>query len=154
GGYVAKPRAGFTGVKAYRYMGGTTSEKGGYSYHRVFKVDIPVKRTTQLSYLVFPEFTAASRKYPSTYVCVDLAFSDGTYLSELGARDQHGAVLSPRGQGKSKTLYADQWNYKLAAIGDVARGKRIERILVAYDGPHGPLGFRGWVDDIKIVTDR
>ncbi|HZN77936.1 MAG TPA: GH92 family glycosyl hydrolase, partial [Micromonosporaceae bacterium] len=102
---------------------------------------------------VFPEFTAADPRYPSTYVSVDLAFADGGYLSGLGARDQHGIELSPRKQGESKTLYADQWNLKRAAIGQVAYGRTITRILVAYDSPVGPLGFRGWVDDIKIFTE-
>lgn len=154
GGFVSRPRAGFTGLKALQYAGSTTAQSGGFSYNKVFEVDIPVTWNTELSYVVFPEFTAADLHYPSTYVAVDLAFSDGTFLSRLGARDQHGAVLSPRGQGESKTLYADQWNYKQAEIGKVARGKTIRRILVAYDSPVGPLGFRGWVDDIKIVAER
>ncbi|RVX40981.1 putative alpha-1,2-mannosidase [Nonomuraea polychroma] len=154
GGFVSKPRAGFTGLKALQYGGTTTAESGGYSYNKVFEVDIPVAPSTELSYVVFPEFTAADLRYPSTYVSVDLAFDDGSYLSELRATDQHGALLSPRGQGESKTLYADQWNYRQAEIGRVARGKTIKRILVAYDSPAGPAGFRGWVDDIKIVTAR
>jgi len=150
GGFVSKPRAGFTGLKALQYAGSTTSNTGGFSYNKVFEVDIPVTSGMELSYVVFPEFTAASMSYPSTYVAVDLAFSDGTYLSQLGARDQHGAALSPRGQGDSKTLYADQWNFKRADIGKVARGRTINRILVGYDSPVGPLGFRGWVDDITL----
>jgi len=152
GGFVSKPRAGFTGLKALQYAGSTTAATGGFSYNKVFEVDIPVTPSLQLSYVVFPEFTAASLSYPSTYVAVDLAFSDGTYLSGLGVRDQHGAVLSPRGQGESKTLYADQWNFKSAEIGKAARGKTIKRILVGYDSPVGPLGFRGWVDDITLTS--
>ncbi len=154
GGFVSKPRAGFSGLRAFQYAGSTTAQTGGHSTNKVFEVDIPVTATTELSYLVFPEFTAADLRYPSTYVSVDLAFRDGTYLSDLKAVDQHGVRLAPRAQGESKTLYADQWNYKLARIGEVARGKRISRILVAYDSPVGPAGFRGWVDDIKIVTER
>ncbi|NBE98356.1 glycoside hydrolase domain-containing protein, partial [Nonomuraea sp. K271] len=153
-GYVSKPRAGFTGLRAFRYAGGTTSSKGGYSTNKVFEVDIPVTSGMELSYLVFPEFTAADLRYPSTYVSVDLAFGDGTYLSDLKAVDQHGVRLAPREQGESKTLYADQWNFKRAEIGKVAKGKRISRILVAYDSPVGEAGFRGWVDDIKIVSER
>nr|SBO97921.1 Alpha-1,2-mannosidase [Nonomuraea gerenzanensis] len=154
GGYVSKPRAGFTGLHALQYAGSTTAEAGGHSVNRVFEVDLPVTATTELSYLVFPEFTAADPRYPSTYVSVDLAFGDGTYLSDLGAVDQHGVRLAPRAQGESKTLYADQWNFKRAEIGRVARGKRITRILVSYDSPAGPAGFRGWVDDIRIVSER
>ena len=154
GGFVSKPRAGFSGLRAFQYAGSTTTDRGGHSYNKVFEVNLPVKGDTELSYVVFPEFTAADQRYPSTYVSIDLAFSDGSYLSGLGARDQHGAPLTPRGQGESKTLYADQWNYKQATIGRVAAGRTIKRILVAYDSPVGPLGFRGWVDDIRIVTER
>ncbi len=70
---------------------------------------------------------------------IDLAFSDGTYLHDLGAVDQHGIQLHPREQGKSKTLYPNQWNYKSPQIGAVAAGKTIKQMpLVAYDNPKGP----------------
>lgn len=82
---------------------------------------------------------------------MDLAFSDGTYLHELGAVDQHGIPVTPEEQGKSKTLYVNQWNHKYSNIGAVAAGKTIKRILVAYDNPKGPGIFRGTVDDIKIT---
>ncbi|GAA5058824.1 GH92 family glycosyl hydrolase [Thermocatellispora tengchongensis] len=153
-GFTAKPRAGFTGLRALEYSGGTTAAGGGHSYNRVFETDIKVGAGTELSYAVFPQFTGADMRYPSTYVALDLAFSDGTYLSQLKARDQHGVELTPRAQGASKTLYADQWNLKRADIGRVARGKTIKRVLVGYDAPEGQAGFRGWVDDIKIVTSR
>ncbi|MFD0473200.1 discoidin domain-containing protein [Nonomuraea thailandensis] len=121
GGYVSKPRAGFTGLRALQYAGATTSASGGRSLNKVFEVDLPVTSTTELSYLVFPEFTAADLRYPSTYVSVDLAFDDGTRLSDLKAVDQHGVRLAARQQGESRTLYAGQWNFKRAEIGRVAR---------------------------------
>ncbi|MGR6917416.1 GH92 family glycosyl hydrolase [[Actinomadura] parvosata] len=153
-GFTSRPRAGFTGLRALKYAGGTTSAGGGRSLNKVFEVDVPVTAGTELSYLVFPELTAGDLRYPSTYVSVDLAFDDGTYLSDLKAVDQHGVRLAPRQQGESKTLYADQWNFKRAELGGVARGKRIVRVLVAYDSPAGMAGFRGWVDDIRIVSER
>jgi len=81
---------------------------------------------------------------------VDLAFTDGTYLSDLGAIDQHGFPLSPRGQGASKALYVNQWNDVASRIGSVAAGKTVDRILVAYDSPDGPAKFRGWIDDVAL----
>ncbi|HEX6341882.1 MAG TPA: GH92 family glycosyl hydrolase [Umezawaea sp.] len=150
GGYNAKGRVGFTGVKALRYQGTHLAEGRGYSYNKVFDVDVPVTRTTELSYLVFPSFMTDDLNYPSTFTAVDLAFSDGTYLSDLGARDQHGFELSPRGQGASKALYTNQWNRLASVIGSVAAGKTIKRILVAYDNPEGPANFNGWFDDITI----
>ncbi|WP_367135872.1 GH92 family glycosyl hydrolase [Saccharothrix sp. HUAS TT1] len=150
GGYNAKAGAGFTGVKALRYQGTHVADGRGYSYNKVFDVDIPVTATTELSYLIFPSFTADDLNYPATFVSLDLAFADGTYLSDLGARDQHGFELSPRGQGAAKSLYTNQWNRVASVVGAVAAGKTIKRVLLAYDNPEGPAGFNGWVDDIAV----
>ncbi len=90
------------------------------------------------------------RDYDATNVCVDLVFTDGTSLSGLGALDEHGFPLSPRGQGASRTLYTNQWNNVVSRIGSVAAGKTVDRILVAYDSPDGPAKFRGWIDDIAL----
>jgi predicted alpha-1,2-mannosidase len=149
-GWTMRANAGWTGVRALQYSGGHTAEGRAYAYNRVFDVDIAVTPATELSYLIFPEFTANDLDYPSTYVAVDLAFSDGTYLSDLGAQDHHGFELSPQGQGASKSLYTDQWNRKASVIGEVAAGKSIERILIGYDRPAGPGLFNGWIDDIRI----
>jgi predicted alpha-1,2-mannosidase len=148
--YDAKTNVGFSGVRALQYGGEQTADGRGYSYNKVFDVDVAVSPQTELSYDIFPEFEQDDLSYPSTYASVDLAFTDGTYLSDLGATDQHGAMLSPQGQGASKTLYTNQWNHLASQIGDVAAGKTIDRILVAYDNPDGPANFGGWVDDVKI----
>ncbi|MEV0680757.1 GH92 family glycosyl hydrolase [Actinosynnema sp. NPDC050436] len=150
GGYNAKAGAGFTGLKALRYRGTHVATGRGYSYNKVFEVDIPVTATTELSYLVFPSFVTDDLSYPSTFVAVDLAFADGTYLSDLGAVDQHGFELSPRGQGAAKSLYTNQWNRVASVIGAVAAGKVVKRVLVAYDNPSGPASFNGWIDDIAV----
>ena len=149
--YNAKTNVGFTGVRALQYGGEHTADGRGYSYNKVFDVDVAVTPATRALVQDLPGVRAATTcSYPSTYAAVDLAFTDGTYLSDLGAVDQHGATLSPQGQGASKTLYANQWNHKVSRIGDVAAGKTIDRILVAYDNPDGPADFGGWVDDIRI----
>ncbi|WP_433545222.1 GH92 family glycosyl hydrolase [Streptomyces sp. CA-294286] len=154
GSPTAKSGAGFTGKRALRYAGTHKADGRAYSYNKVFDVHTRVGRDTELSYRVFPSLPTdekgADLNYPSTYVSVDLAFTDGTYLSDLRALDQHGAVVSPQGQGASKTLYANQWNHKASRIGAVAAGKTVDRILVAYDNPRGPAKFRGWIDDVRI----
>jgi predicted alpha-1,2-mannosidase len=150
-GPTMKPNAGFTGLKALQYSGSHIVTGRGYAYDKVFDVDVAVTRESELSYLIFPEFTAGDPRYPSTYAAVDLAFDDGTYLSDLNAVDQQFVALNPRAQGDSRTLYADQWNHKVAGIGKVAAGKRIRRILIGYDNPVGPGLFNGWVDDIRII---
>ncbi|MCJ7842787.1 GH92 family glycosyl hydrolase [Lederbergia sp. NSJ-179] len=149
--YIAKTNVGWTGKKALTYAG-THLEKGrAYSYNKLFDVNIKVTPETQLSYYIHPEFVDKDQlDYSSTYVSIDLAFTDGTYLSDLSAKDQHGVKLNPEAQGKSNTLFPNQWNYRLSDIGKVASGKTIKRILVAYDNPNGPGEFKGSIDDIDI----
>ncbi|MCF3962066.1 GH92 family glycosyl hydrolase [Streptomyces fuscigenes] len=148
---TAKVGMGFTGKSALRYAGSQTAAGRGYSYNKIYKVDVAVRRNTQLSYEIFPAMANGDLDYQATNVAVDLAFTDGTYLSDLGAIDQNGFGLSPRGQGDSKSLYVNQWNHRVSRIGDVAAGKTVSRILVAYDAPKGPAKFQGWVDDIGLA---
>ncbi|MFJ4521333.1 GH92 family glycosyl hydrolase [Streptomyces sp. NPDC088810] len=150
GSPTAKARAGFTGKRALRYAGRHTAGGRAYSYNKVFDVNVKVGGDTQLSYRIFPSMADGDRDYDATNVSVDLAFTDGTYLSGLGALDQHGFPLSPRGQGASKALYVNQWNNVAARIGSVAAGRTVDRILVAYDSPDGPAKFRGWLDDVTL----
>eukprot|EP00130_Batrachochytrium_dendrobatidis_P008678 XP_006683553.1 LOW QUALITY PROTEIN: hypothetical protein BATDEDRAFT_93308 [Batrachochytrium dendrobatidis JAM81] len=149
--YTAKTRVGWTGEKALTYEGRHEVDGEAYAYNKIFDVNIEVSPEAQLSYYIHPQFVDQEQlDYSSTYVSVDLVFTDGSYLSELGAKDQHGVVLNPQKQGESKTLYPNQWNYKRTDIGVVAEGKTIDRILVAYKNPEGPGVFKGSIDDIKI----
>ncbi|MFF4032783.1 GH92 family glycosyl hydrolase [Streptomyces sviceus] len=150
GSPTAKASAGFTGKRALRYAGRHIADGRAYSYNKIFDVDVRVDALTRLSYRIFPSMADGDRDYDATNVSVDLAFSDGTFLSDLGARDQHGFTLSPQGQGASKALYVNQWNNVVARIGSVAAGKTVDRILVAYDSPSGPAKFRGWLDDVTL----
>ncbi|MEV0494191.1 GH92 family glycosyl hydrolase [Streptomyces atratus] len=151
GSPTAKAGAGFTGKKALRYAG--THKAGGraYSYNKIFDVDTAVTRNTELSYLVYPQMGETDLSYPATHVSVDLAFTDGTYLSDLGATDSHGGPLTPQGQADAKRLYVNQWNKVASRVGTVAAGKTVDRILVAYDSPKGPAKFQGWIDDITLA---
>ncbi|MDQ0584029.1 GH92 family glycosyl hydrolase [Streptomyces rishiriensis] len=152
GSPTAKAGAGFSGRRALRYAGRHTTAGRAYSYNKVFDVNVRVGSRTQLAYRIFPGMAEGDRDYAATHVSVDLAFTDGTYLSGLGASDQYGFPLSPRGQGAAKVLYVNQWNDVVSAIGTVAAGKTVDRILLAYDSPGGPARFRGWVDDIALRT--
>ncbi|MFY1669737.1 GH92 family glycosyl hydrolase [Plantactinospora sp. WMMB334] len=151
-GPTMKPNVGWTGRHAFQYSGGQTVDGRGYAYNRVFDVDLAITPETELSYVIFPELTAQDLDYPSTYAAVDLAFDDGSYLSELGAVDQYGFGLNPQAQGAAKSLYADQWNLKRSRIGDVAAGRRAVRVLVGYDSSTGPGVFNGWIDDIRVTA--
>ncbi|MEY9995023.1 putative alpha-1,2-mannosidase [Streptomyces sp. V4I8] len=152
GSPTAKAGAGFTGKRALRYAGRHTADGRAYSYNKVYDVNVAVGPDTRLSYRVFPSMADGDRDYDATNVSVDLAFTDGTYLSDLGATDQHGFPLSPRGQGAAKVLYVNQWNAVASRIGSVAAGRTVDRILVAYDSPKGPAKFRGWLDDITLES--
>ncbi|WP_238334704.1 GH92 family glycosyl hydrolase [Kribbella amoyensis] len=149
--YNARARVGFTGVKSFRYAGHQTAEGRGYTWNKIADVDLKVGKDTRLSYKIFPEHVEGDLSYPSTFAALDLAFSDGTYLSDLKAKDHHGFELSPRGQGDAKGLSTNQWNNVEADLGQVAAGKTVTRILVGYDKPSGPSDFRGWIDDVRIA---
>ncbi|MER7109509.1 GH92 family glycosyl hydrolase [Streptomyces sp. NPDC000229] len=150
GSPTAKANAGFTGVRALRYAGTHKPDGRAYSYNKVFDVHTAVRRDTELSYRIFPSLPETDLNYPATHVAVDLAFTDGTHLSELRAVDSHGGALTPQGQGAAKRLYVNQWNQVTSGIGAVAAGRTVDRILVAYDSPKGPAKFQGWIDDITI----
>ncbi|MFF5515447.1 GH92 family glycosyl hydrolase [Streptomyces coeruleorubidus] len=152
GSPTAKAGAGFTGKRALRYAGRHTADGRAYSYNKVFDVNVAVGRDTRLAYRIFPSMADGDLDYDATNVSVDLAFTDGTHLSDLRATDQHGFPLTPRGQGAAKVLYVNQWNNVVARIGPVAAGKTVDRILVAYDSPKGPSKFRGWLDDVTIES--
>lgn len=154
GSPTAKSGAGFTGKKALRYAGTHKADGRAYSYNKVFDVNVAVGRDTELAYRVFPSMADGDRDYDATNVSVDLAFTDGTYLSDLRAQDQHGFPLTPQGQGASKVLYVNQWNNVVSRIGSVAAGRTVDRILVAYDSPKGPAKFRGWLDDVNLSVQK
>ncbi|MFF8277169.1 GH92 family glycosyl hydrolase [Streptomyces lateritius] len=150
GSPTAKANAGFTGKRALRYAGTHKADGRAYSYNKIFDANTAVVRDTELSYRVFPSLPETDLNYPATNVSVDLAFTDGTYLSDLRATDSHGGPLTPQGQGAAKRLYVNQWNHVSARIGAVAAGKTVDRILVAYDSPKGPAKFQGWIDDVVL----
>ncbi|MEW2085423.1 GH92 family glycosyl hydrolase [Streptomyces sp. NPDC005283] len=151
GSPTAKSNAGFTGKRALKYAGTHKPDGRAYSYNKVFDVNTAVRRDTELSYRIFPSLPEADLHYPATNVSVDLAFTDGTYLSDLKALDSHGGLLTPQGQGAAKRLYVNQWNQVASRIGTVAAGRTVDRILVAYDSPKGPAKFQGWIDDVTIT---
>ena len=96
------------GAQVRRYR--TTVDGRAYSYNKVFDVNVAVRRNTALSYRIYPSMPETDLNYPATNVSVDLAFTDGTYLSDLKALDSHGGLLTPQGQGAAKRLYVNQWN--------------------------------------------
>lgn len=161
---VAKTGVGFTGTRALHYAGRQTADDHGHAANKIFAVHIPVTASTTLSYKIFPALMnrhlGKGLPTPSSYVALDLEFTDGSRLRDLPTVDQHGFPLTAAGQGRSKTLYADQWNAVTAVIGEQAAGRTIAKILLDYDNPDTGAGdFQGWLDDIAVTqtaprTDR
>lgn len=155
----ADSNKGWTGSKALKVSGYHQGEGEAYAYNVIYDgLDIPVTENTQLSYVIFPEWTTGNYdfEYTSTYISVDLGFSDGTYLSDLNAVDQNGNIVSPMEQGLSKTLTTKQWNKisTYVASGEDTVGKTITKVLVGYHKPSNPTGsedaFAANIDDIRI----
>ncbi|GAA2110125.1 hypothetical protein GCM10009841_31880 [Microlunatus panaciterrae] len=105
----------------------------------------------QLSYAVYPTFAELGGEVEagcaSTAVSVDLRFDDGGRLSELSVRDQHGVLVDPGSQYRSKTLVVDQWNLKTVDLASAA-GRRVSAVEVVVEG----LGraATGWLDEVRI----
>ncbi len=149
---------GFTGDKALTVHGIHQGSGKAYCNNVIYSdLSIPVTENTRLSYVLYPSTLARNNydyNYTQMYLCLDLAFSDGTYLSTLGALDQNGFGLTAQEQGDSQALYTNQWNYIESKIGDVAKGKIIEKIIVTYSNNQNKKGsnaeFLAFFDDIEI----
>ncbi|WP_328475184.1 GH92 family glycosyl hydrolase [Actinoplanes sp. NBC_00393] len=136
-----------SGTAALMYSGTDQSTTQSYSYQRILDVDLPVTATSSLSYWLYPQSGG------HLDVAVDLAFTDGTYLRDSGAVDQHGIRLHPTFQGNGSVLTFNTWNHITSAIGAYTAGKTIDRILIGYDQPANTGVFRGYLDDLEIRQD-
>jgi predicted alpha-1,2-mannosidase len=148
---------GFVGTHALRYDGDavTAAPAGTEARVRLHEIDEPVAPDTQLSYVVFPVMDELA--WAAGWVALDVLFGDGTRASGLGALDQLGYPLTAAGQGRSKALYHDQWNYRRIALGAVAAGRRavaIELVWSVRDASEGPpRNITGYVDDVRLYDD-
>ncbi|MED4599116.1 GH92 family glycosyl hydrolase [Paenibacillus validus] len=151
-------KAGVTGhnsTNSILYSVQATGAEENYAYNKMFEAHFDIKPSTVLSYWIYPEGSGATvlpenTRTTSQYVSVDLQFTDGTYLRNLGATDQNGVGLHPNAQGSGGKLTADQWNLVTSNIGAVAAGKTVDKILISYNGT-GKTGYaRGFFDDITI----
>jgi len=136
-----------TGNTALLYSGAANGGAADYAYTQVFDTSAhppTVDANTTLSYWIYPQ-----NSNTSSCVALDMIFSDGSALRNLGAVDQNGNRLHPAGQCGHLAL--NQWNQVTARIGAVAAGKTPARIDLGYDQPGGSGSYRGYVDDISIT---
>ncbi|HHW46825.1 MAG TPA: hypothetical protein GXX17_07985, partial [Clostridiales bacterium] len=149
---------GWTGWGALEVLGRHIGSQEAYCYNVIYDgLSIPVTKNTRLSYVFFPALYNPNDydfDFTSQHMAVDLKFTDGSYLSELQAKDQNGTIVSPHAQGQSGILAYMQWNHIYSNIGEVAEGKTIEKILIGYHKSENPSGedkvFLGYFDDIVI----
>lgn len=152
-GFNLHKGTGFTGTHGMHFSGvnraagparGADSLYGSVG-HRISSGD-------ELSYKVFPE-RGSSSSYASTYVAIDLIFTDGTRMSATqDATDTDGSPISARGHGMQKVLYTDQWNSIHVDLSRYA-GKTVDKVIAVYDNPDdGGAGqkFSAWFDDLSV----
>ena len=137
--------AAHAGSHAFRISGTDNSATQSYSYNRVVDVTLPITASTVLSYWIQPDNSNGR------YTAVDILFTDGSWLRNLGAVDQHGVTVHPNAQGAGGQLQVGKWNFVSSKIGAVAAGKTIQRIAVGYDQPGSTGAFSASVDELGIV---
>ena len=145
GAMVAFQAEAHSGDASLSYSGDATGAAQDYAYMKVFDLSsapVPVSSRTTLSYWIYPESETASCE------AVDLVFTDGTALRDLGATDERGSPLTPSGQ--CGTLSIGQWNLVTSDIGAVAAGKQISRIDIGFDSPGASGSFQGYIDDLSL----
>lgn len=155
-----KSNQGWTGSRSLVCNGTHKGNGHAYSYNVIYdNLNITVSDNTNLRYVIFPAMSNGDDydfEYTQMHMAVDLKFKDGTYLSDLNAVDQNGNYVNAQAQGESRTLLTNQWNEIYSRIGDVAKGKVIEKVLVVYDMKSHENAdwatFKTYFDDIEIYN--
>lgn len=152
-GYNLHKGTGFTGTHGLNFSGVNRAAGPARGADSLYgNVDHRISSGDELSYKVFPE-RGRSSSYASTYVAIDLIFTDGTRMSALpNATDTDGSPISARGHGTKKVLYTDQWNSIHVDLSRYA-GKTVDKVLAVYDNPDdGGAGqkFSAWFDDLSV----
>ncbi|MDR0570930.1 MAG: GH92 family glycosyl hydrolase [Clostridiales Family XIII bacterium] len=148
----------WNGVRALRIRGTHPAYGGASSTNLICRdLNIPVGTDTLFSYLILPDYssyTSFDWEFTSQYIALDLEFSDGSRLSELGGTDQYGHFLTGAAQGGNKHLYSKQWNLVKCDLSKIAAGKTVSKIFVNYDKPDNrsgkTLNIDAYVDCVKI----
>ncbi|PZE66507.1 GH92 family glycosyl hydrolase [Curtobacterium sp. MCBD17_021] len=103
-----------------------------------------------------PGVSDLDRFWAATAFALDVVFTDGTRLSEGGARDQYGDAVKPEAQDDARKQWVDQWNRRTVDLSAVA-GRVVDRLearLGRADRPATVDGsdsaVRGWLDDVRI----
>lgn len=144
----------FDGKKALSVYAKQEDTKNTYARNHLYSgLSLKVDGNTVMSYVHFPSI-AYGYDYEDTasYMIFDLKFSDGTYLSGLGAREMNGYVYTPQTIGDANLIMANQWNYIEVPLGDVAAGKTVTDIYVSFgkNATSRAVSFLAYFDDLVI----
>lgn len=105
-----------------------------------------------------PTATDLETFWDATAFTVDLLFTDGSWLSDTGARDQYGIAPTPEAQDDARMAWVDQWNLRRVDL-TAAAARTVERAEAIL----GRTGDRiaatlpplvGWLDDVTIDVQR
>ena len=134
--------------------GRQTADGHAWNYQTMYTgLNIPVREDTKLTYMMSP-LGDMKDDYPSLHLAVDLKFSDGTYLSQLGVEDENRVGMNPDDQGEAKAMFYGVQNVSITALGayEQCLGKTITDILVGYENKDGQAGgtFAATIDDLRI----
>jgi predicted alpha-1,2-mannosidase len=144
-----------SGSDEIMYSGKALGGTSDYAYMKAFDLsaqNLVITPGMRFSYWIFPQSQANYSSVSgsnSTFVALDLIFTDGTNLRDSGLTDQHGVGINPTNQ--CGILLLDTWNYVSVDLTALA-GKTVNRINLAYNQPASSGGYRGYVDDIAFTT--
>lgn len=144
----------FEGRRALSVFAKQTDKGESYARNLLYSgLNIKVTDTTKLHYVHYLSTADGyDYEYSAAYMMIDLKFTDGTYLSSLGAYDQNGYGMTPIAKGEGDSLYSDQWNYVETALADVAKGKTIDSVYVYYHKNENKTAkkFQAFFDSLVI----
>jgi hypothetical protein len=142
------------GGSAIQYAGTASGGASTHAYLQAFINSTALTSSSRLSYWIYPMTPMGSESgasamtgLNSTCVAIDIIFTDGTALRNLGVKDQFANALNPAGE--CNHLQPDQWNYVTASLSGIS-GKTISRIDVGYDQPGASGNYGGYIDDITL----
>ncbi len=142
------------GAYAIQYGGTASGGSSTHAYLEAFSNSTTLSSASRLSYWVYPMTPLGSESgassttgLNSTCVAIDIIFTDGTALRNLGVTDQYGNQLHPAHE--CNHLEPDQWNYVTANLSSLS-GKTVARIDVGYDQPGASGNYAGYIDDIAL----
>ena len=149
-----EPKDGKLHVSGH-HSGGQSASIGKVLYD---SLNIPVTEKTRLVYNITPQQPLANNQYDydfySMHLAVDLKFTDGTYLSELGLEDENRVLADPNSQGEGKAMLYAQENQITIPLGTL-KGKTIESVLIRYANDAGLKSagsdYKADLDYIKLV---